>query len=163
MYYICAIIVKHTMKKTTHFKGHRWTNDEMKLLIELWNNPEVPVKDIAVKLNVTHYAVLHHVGRMRKQGIRLLKRRAGNFAGRHNQTWTQGEVEYLVRRRNEKATNEEIATELGRTWNSVQVMVNKLRSEDVGIAMRGNGVRRLYDVDALKAVSMQMNDSFINK
>lgn len=148
------------MKKTEHYKGHRWTNDEMKTLIELWNNPEVPVKDIATKLNVTHYAILHHVGRMRKHGIRLLKRRAGNFAGRHNKSWTQGEIEYLVRRRNEKATNEDIANELGRTWNAVQVMIGKLRSEDLKIAMRGHGVRRLYDVEALKSVSLQLTESF---
>lgn len=140
------------MKKTTHYKGHRWTNEELKMLTELWHSKDLTTKQVAEKINVTHYALLHQVRRMRNAGIRLAKRRSGNFAERHNQAWTQGDIEYLVRRRNDKATNEEIAYELGRTWNAVQAMIYTLRKEEVNVPMRGMGVRRLWDVETVKSM-----------
>lgn len=29
------------MKETLHHKGHRWTTEEIKALIELWDNKEL--------------------------------------------------------------------------------------------------------------------------
>ena len=146
------------MKKTTHYKGHRWTNEELILLMQLWDGDE-QLGTIVEKLNSTEYAILTQVGRMRKNGIKIRKRRAGNSAGKHGQPWTQGAVEYLIRRREEKATNDEIATELGRSWNAIQGMVYKLRHEEkINVPMRGNGVCRLWDAESLRVVQNQISD-----
>lgn len=142
------------MTKTPHYKGHRWTTKELRTLMELWAaGAELEV--IADTLNATTAAVAEMVQRMRKNGIPLERRRRGHIAGRSNKLWTQGEVEFLVRRRMEKATSEEIAMEIGRTWNAVSAMITKLRNESVPIAMRGQGVRRLWNAEALKAVTVQ--------
>ena len=141
------------MKKTTHYKGHRWTTDELKQLMTMWAANK-PLEEISSELKVTQVALLKQIQRMRKNGIPLSHRRNGHVAGRKNNNWTQGEVEYLLRRRNEKATSEEIGAELGRSPNSIDAMIQKLRKEDVNVAMRGNGVRRLWDAEALKAVNL---------
>lgn len=142
------------MTKTTHYKGHRWTTKELRTLMDLWAaGAELAV--IADTLNATTAAVAEMVQRMRKNGIPLERRRRGHVAGRSNKLWTQGEVEFLVRRRMEKATSEEIAMELGRTWNAVSAMITKLRHESVPIAMRGCGVRRLWNAESLKAITVQ--------
>lgn len=117
------------------------------------------VDDIATSLNVTRYAVLKMVLRLRANGIPLERRDKGNFAGKSYEPWTQGDVEYLLRKRAEKATADEIAAELGRTTNAVHGMIAKLRSEKVPVAMRGHGVRRLWNADALKALSVATPES----
>jgi biotin operon repressor len=143
------------MKKTKHYTGHRWSTEELKQLMALWSSGE-SLESIASTINVTTAAVLKTVGRLRQNGIPLQRRTRGHVANRTNKPWTQGEVEYLLRRREEKATSEEIANELGRTWAAVSAMIGNLRSENVPVAMRGNGVRRLWNADSLKGVAVQM-------
>lgn len=145
------------MKTTTHYTGHRWTTDELKQLMKLWAE-ETSLSEIAATLGVTTASVLKMVNKLRKNGVPLKRRTRGHIAGRSNQCWTQGEVEYLIRRRAEKATAEEIGMELGRTWNAVNAMIGKLRQENVPVAMRGNGVRRLWNADALKGVAVMHPD-----
>lgn len=145
------------MKKTTHYKGHRWTTEELRQLMQLWADKE-PLDAIADSLNSKPAAILKMVNKLRKNGIPLERRRKGHWAGRSNKPWTQGEVEYLIRRRSEKATAEEIGEELGRTPNAVSGMIHNLRSQNVPVAMLGCGVRRLWNPDALKAVAMQSPD-----
>lgn len=142
------------MKKTTHYKGHRWTNEELTKLMQLWAE-DAPIEIIAIKLGSTHTAILKQVQRLRTNGIPLKRRDKGHRNGIKNSLWTQGEIEYLLRRRNEKATSEEIGIHLGRSANAVDAMIGKLRKEKVNIAMRGNGVRKLWDAEALKAVSLE--------
>lgn len=139
------------MKKTSHYKGHRWTDEELKTLMKLWVD-DIPITNISDHLNVSQVGLLKQIQRMRSNGIPLPRRKAGNPIGNAVRPWTQGDVEYLVRRRNEKATSEEIAAQLGRSPNAVDAMIQKLRKEDVGIAMRGNGVRRLWDANSLKSL-----------
>lgn len=131
------------MKKTVHYKGHRWTNEEIKLLMKMWGE-ERTIDEIGEALNTTRYALNKMVTRLRNEGVPLKHRTKGNTADRAFNLWSQGEVEYLVRRRQEKATAEEIASELGRTYIAVQGMIQKLRKEGVNVPMRGNGVRRKW-------------------
>jgi biotin operon repressor len=140
------------MKETTHFTGHRWTEEEIKTLIKKWEEG-YSIDEIGVLLNSTRVAILKQVQLLRKNGIPLKRRKSGNPGNKHAQ-WTQGDVEYLLRRRNEKATSEEIGIELGRTPNAVDAMIGKLRKQSVNIAMRGQGVKRLYNIEALKAVTL---------
>lgn len=144
------------MKKTTHYKGHRWTEKETVELMQMWA-ADSSMSDIQSKLKSTRYAILKQVQRLRKSGIPLKRRDVGHKYGLVNKLWTQGETEYLIRRREDKATAEEIGIELGRSVNSVQAMINKLRAENVDIKMRGNGVRRMWDVEALKIVQHDLN------
>jgi biotin operon repressor len=148
------------MKKTTHYKGHRWTTDELRQLMLAWAAGD-GLYAIADSLNVTLSAVLKMIQKLRKNGIPMQRRHGGHVAGRSYRSWTQGEVEYLIRRREEKATCEEIGVELGRTPNAVHGMIQKLRQEQVPVAMRGNGVRRLWNADELKAVAVQSPDDHI--
>lgn len=141
------------MKKTTHYKGHRWTNDEIVSLMQMWSAKE-PLLIICENLNVTQTAVLKQIQRLRKSGVPLERRINGNKQGNAVRAWTQGEMEYLIRRRNEKANSEEIGAELNRTPNAVDAMIQKLRKENVYIAMRGNGVRRLWDAEYLRGLSL---------
>jgi biotin operon repressor len=131
-----------TVKRQSH--GHRWTDEELKSLMASWAEGW-DVAIIADNLNVTRAAVLKMVVRLRSNGIPLAKRQAGHVAGRRNQPWTQEEVEYLVRRREQLATTEQIAIDLQRSWSSVQLMIGKLRKEGVPVKMLGCGVRRLWD------------------
>jgi biotin operon repressor len=137
------------MKKTKYYKGHRWTNEELKKLMKMWADGE-SVYDISDQLNCGKNAIQKMVVRLRKEGIPLERRRRGHVVGRSNKLWTQAEVEYLLRRRYEKATVEEIGMDLGRTWNAVNAMIQKLRSEDVSVPMMGQGVRRLWNPNTLK-------------
>ncbi len=141
------------MKTTTHYTGHRWTNEELKTLMIMWANDD-PIAIIEDALKVTHVAILKQVQRMRKSGIPLKRRTRGHKHGSRNKPWTKGQVEYLVRRRNDKATAEEIAQDLERTPTAVNAMIGRLREEGVDVAMRGNGVRRLWDVNELKALNI---------
>ena len=135
------------MKKQSH--GHRWTDEELKSLMASWSEGwEVDL--IASNLNVSRSAVLKMVLKLRANGIPLTKRTKGHAAGRRNKPWTQEEVEYLVRRRDQQATTEAIAVELQRTWGAVQNMVMKLRQEGVPVKMLGCGVRRLWSPEKLR-------------
>ncbi len=139
------------MKRTKHHHGHRWTDEELKELIRLWDN-DVSPDQIANQLGSTVYAIDTMVVRLRQNGIPLKRKKGGHAYGqRAGKPWTQGEIEYLVRRRNERATGEEIARELGRTHSAIEGMVQALRRANVPIAMKGNGVRRLWDPDRLRA------------
>lgn len=134
------------MKKQSH--GHRWTDDEIKSLMASWSENR-HVNLIASDLNVSRAAVLKMVVRLRRNGIPLARRAKGHIAGRANKPWTQEEVEYLIRRREESETTEQIAVSLDRSWNAVQAMIQTLRREKVKIKMLGCGVRRLWSVDRL--------------
>lgn len=130
--------------------GHRWTNAELREVMNLWL-AEADVDEIAAKFGCTRFAINKLIGRMRRDGIPLPRRKAGHKAGRRSALWTQAEVEYLIRRRNDKATAEQIASELDRTFLGVQGMVQRLRREDVPIKMFGSGMRKLWDPEALKS------------
>jgi len=145
------------MKETKHFTGHRWNDKEIKLLMELWQKDKT-TSQIAKALNCSEYAILKQARRLRDLGIPLKKRKAGNKPDNASEKWTKGEIEYLIRRRNEKATNEEIGNELQRSWDAIQAMIYKLRNAGVSIAMRGNGVSRKYDIEAAKAMALHLNN-----
>lgn len=142
------------MKKTLFHTGHRWTTDELRNLMKMWADEE-PLGAIAAAMSCTTAAINKQILRLRENGIPMKKRTKGHKAGRAYLPWTQGEAEYLVRRREEKATCESIAVDLGRTWNAVNAMIGALRKEQVPVAMRGSGVRRLWDAEALKMVATQ--------
>lgn len=110
------------------------------------------VDDIATALHSSRSAVLKMVQKLRKNGIPLKRRTKGHIAGRSNKPWTQEEITFIIRRRMEKAPVEQIAYDLGRTWNAVNAMIGKMRSEGVPVPMYGMGVRRLWDVNELKGI-----------
>ena len=134
--------------------GHRWTNDELHRLVQMWS-ADAALKTIAETLGATTFAINKVVIRLRKAGIPLKKRTRGHVAGRRNKPWTQEEVEYLVRRRAEKSTSEEIATDLDRTVYAVNGMIGKLRESNVNVGMLGGGVRKLWDA---KVIALRMHD-----
>ncbi len=140
------------MKNTN---GHRWTNDELKSLMALWAEHEA-LDVMAAKLGVTRYSILKQIQRLRKEGIPLERRKKGHVSGRSNQLWTQEEVQYLMRRRSEGGTYEEVSTELGRSFNAICGMVNKLRKENIPIAGEGRGLHRQWDTEALKAFALKL-------
>lgn len=129
--------------------GHRWTNDELKVLANAWQS-SVPAEIIGKHLLVSAYAVRKMAFKLRQNGIPLTYHRKGHVAGRRNMLWSQSEVEYLIKRRKDKATAEEIATELNRTFMGVQGMIAKLKSEKVHVGMLGCGKRRLWNADVLR-------------
>lgn len=145
------------MEKTTHYKGHRWTNYELKKLMKMWDN-DYSLKEIALSLKSSTYAILKQVQKLREAGIPLKKKRSGNFNGNVVKPWTDGETEYLIRRRNEKATASEIGSELNRSPNAIDGMIKKLREEGVDVAMRGCGVRRLWDSEKLKVIALKLKN-----
>ena len=136
------------MKKVNN--GHRWTEDELRQLIAGWIANE-SVDELGEKFGCTRYGIRKKIGQLRREGVPIPRRKAGNSASRYNKPWTQEEVEFVVRRRNEKSTTEQIAIELGRSTCGVQGIIQKLRNEGVGIRMLGQGVRRLWCVEKLKA------------
>lgn len=141
------------MKKTTHYKGHRWTTDELRLLMKLWSD-DTPLEEIARQLNATEMAISKQVFRLRREGIPLERRINGHPIGMRNKAWTHADVQYLLRRRLDYATAEQIGVELGRTRPAVCAMIQNLRKEQVPVAMRGNGVRRQWDANLLKAFAV---------
>jgi len=141
------------MKTTTHYKDHKWTNEELRLLMRMWAE-EKTLEEISEALNSTPYAISKMVVKLRRQGVPLARRKKGHVAGRKNASWTQGEVEFLYRRRQESATAETIAMELGRTYHSVNAMILKLRGEGVKVPMLGSGVRKLWDATALQTMAI---------
>lgn len=130
--------------------GHRWTQDEFKRLIGYWLEGK-ELDEIAAIFKCTGKGINAMVGRLRREGIPLPRRTKGHRAGRSNTPWTSEEVEYLVRRRNEQITAEQIGNELGRSFLAVQAMIRVLRAEGVPVKMLGQGVRRLWNPEALKA------------
>ena len=129
--------------------GHRWTDEELKRLIAMWLSG-VGLEEVAGSFGITMSAVTKQVTRMRRNGIPLPHRKRGNKAGRRQRLWTQEEVEYIVRRRRDGITAEQLAIELDRTFYGVQAMVLKLRKEGVAIRSLGGGRTRLYNVDTLR-------------
>lgn len=141
--------------KVIQFEGaaprndHRWTDDELKRLISMWLAGD-EVDSIALVFGVTPRGINRQVQRMRANGILVPRRKRGHRAGRSNQLWTPEEVEYLVRRRNERASIEGIANELNRSFCAVQGMVERLKHEGVLVRAFGQGKRRLWDADRLR-------------
>lgn len=138
------------MKKTIYSHGHRWTNEQIKEIMNLWSQ-EIEAPIIAEKMNSSLSAISKLIVRLRAEGIPLKRRQRGHKLGRSNQLWTQSEIEFLVRRRMDNVSCERIGLDLGRSYNSVNAMVMKLRNEGVSVPMYGQGVRRLWDADILKA------------
>jgi transposase len=130
--------------------AHRWTETEMRELIGMWLSDK-PTEDIARHFGVRPRTIYRLAGRIRREGVPLPKRKLGHVAGRHQKPWTQEEVEYIVRRRNERANAQQIAEELDRTHNAVSAMIYKLRQEGVNVRLIGHGTRRLWDPASLRA------------
>lgn len=130
--------------------GHRWTEAEMRELIGMWLNGK-PTEEIAVHFGMTTRSICNLAQRLRRQGVPLPRRQQGHIAGRFNKPWTQEEAEYLIRRRNERASASQIATELDRTHNGVAGMIARLRDEGVNVRMLGAGIRRLWNAESLRA------------
>lgn len=129
--------------------AHRWTDAELKTLIALWTGDK-PIDDIAAHFGVTRHAINAQVWRMRAQGVPIPRRKSGTQAGRAHTNWTQEEIEFLVRRRRDGATAEQIGVELARSFCAVQGMVQTIRKQGVDIPMFGSGKRRLWSVANLQ-------------
>lgn len=129
--------------------GHRWTEAEMREFIGMWMRGD-DSDAIASHFKVTQRTVYKLAQRIRREGVPLPKRNQGHIAGRHNKPWTQEEVEYLVRRRNDRANAAEIGKELDRTHAAVAGMIGKLRQEGVNVRMLGHGVRRLWNPASIR-------------
>lgn len=128
----------------TRRNDHRWTTGELKELMRLWfSGADVGV--IADQFAITPRGVNKQITRMRQNGIPLPRRKAGNQHGRAGKPWTQEEVEYLIRRRNERANAEIIANELNRSFMAVHGMVQALRKNGVDVTTFGQGRRKLWD------------------
>jgi biotin operon repressor len=130
--------------------GHRWSEAEMRELIGMWLSDR-PIEEMALRFGVRPRSIYKIAGRLRRDGVPLPKRKLGHVAGRHQKPWTQEEVEYLVRRRNERANAQQIAEELDRTHNAVSAMISKLRQEGVNVRLLGHGTRRLWSAERLRA------------
>jgi hypothetical protein len=128
--------------------GRRWTTEQLMRLTAMWLRGD-DVAAIAAEFGTTTFAINKTIGLMRADGIPMPRRKQGHVAGRKNKPWTQSEVEYVVRRRAEHATAEQIATELDRSFYGVQGLICKLRQENVPVPMLGNGKRRLWDSSAI--------------
>lgn len=126
-----------------------WSDKSIKKLTSLWLN-NVDSKEIANELNTTVNAIHKLIGKLRREGIPLPMRKGGYETTRGKKLWTQEEVEYLVRRRNDKISAEKISEELGRTVYSINAMIYSLRTEDVDVCMLGQGKRRLWSSEKLK-------------
>ena len=135
------------MKKQTN--GHRWTNDELLKLISGWIEGK-ELDELADMFGCTRHGINKQVSRLRRDGVVLPRRQNGHLAGRRNQPWTQSEVEFLVRRRNDSVSAEQIGVELGRSFLAVQAMIQNLRKEGIDLRMLGCGVRKLWSADTLK-------------
>ena len=139
-----------------HGHDHRWTTDELMRLVAHWQSG-VSIEEIIEAFNISRSALRMQILRLRQQGVPLDKRRAGNMAGKYAAPWTQSDCEYLMRRRKEGATAEQIATELNRTHSAVQGMVASLRKNGAEIECKGGGRRRLWDVSQLHAMVVMDN------
>lgn len=131
--------------------GHRWTTEAFQELIGMWLRG-VETEEIALRFGFTVNGLNKVVQRLRKNGIPLPLRRRGHQAERRNKPWTQEEVETIVRMRNERSSTADIAATLDRTFYGVQAMILKLRTvEDVPVISLGEGRRRLWDAERLRA------------
>ena len=146
------------MKTTKHRHGHRWSTEEVRRLMVLWEDESKTAAEVAAELGATESACNRMVRRLRAEGVPLRRRRQGHKPFRACKLWTQEEIEFLFRRRLAGATVDDIAGELGRSFSAVQGMIHQLRTEGVPVAMRGNGVRRLWDANALKAAAASRFD-----
>lgn len=124
--------------------GHRWTNEQIRTLMSLWDK-EQPISEIASQLSVSKNATQKMITRLRGEGIPLKRRTRGHIAGHRNNPWSQSQIEYLIRRRMERATSEEIANELDRSIYGVSAMIQTLRKEGVRVAAFGSGCRRKWN------------------
>ncbi len=138
------------VESPTSKHAHRWTEEQMREFIGMWLGGK-ELDDIATHFNLSARSISKIATRLRRNGVPLPKRNPGHRAGRYNKPWTQEEIEYLVRRRNEKATAEQIADELDRTYNGVAGIIAKLREEGVNVRMLGKGNRRLWSAEKLRA------------
>jgi biotin operon repressor len=151
------------MKTTKHYKGHRWTTDELKRLMQMWQAGS-SLEEIGEVIHSTEYALLKMIQKMRAQGVPLKRRDRGRKRAigqdrnaavvpgkNYGRLWTQADLEFVVRRRKENATAEEIAIELGRSVGGVNGIIQRLRAELVPVPMRGMGVRRLWNPSELRA------------
>lgn len=129
--------------------AHRWTEEEMRELIGMWLSGK-PVEEMALRFDVRPRSIMRLAGRIRREGVPLPKR-GGHIAGRRNKPWTQEEVEFLVRRRNERANAQQIADELDRSHCAVSAMISKLRQEGVNVRLLGQGTRKLWSASSLRA------------
>ena len=129
--------------------GHRWTNEELTHFTKLWLSKKTSL-EVAKELKVSLSAVNKIAVRLRKNGFMLPYRRKGHQAGMNNKLWTQSEVEYLLRRREEGATSEEISSELDRTFYGVLGMLQSLRKHDINYKRIGSGKRKLWDTEKIQ-------------
>lgn len=131
--------------------AHRWTTEEFQVLIGMWLRG-ASMDEMCARFGIALTGLNKVVQRLRKNGIPLPLRKNGHKAARRNKPWTQEEVETVVRMRNERASTTEIATALHRTFHGVQGMILKLRTEeDIPVVSLGEGRRRLWDADRLRA------------
>lgn len=130
--------------------GHRWTNAQVAKLIKLWNDG-VPIPDIAKKLDSSPCAIGTMVRRLRHYGIEMEKRTRGHRKGDLNSRWTQKDIDWLLKRRQEGATINQMAEELGRTVHSVAGMTLKLRKMGAPVGQHNSGITKLWSVEAIKA------------
>jgi transposase len=128
---------------------NHWKESELRELIALCLQGK-ETREIAEHFKTTSSNISKMITRLRAEGIPIPRRTAGHKANRHNTPWTQEEVEYVVRRRNERATSEQISIELNRTFYGVQGLILKLRKEGVDIQALGSGQRRLWSVERLQ-------------
>ena len=144
------------MKETAFYKGHRWTHEELVSLMQMWSD-DIPLDEIAKALKSTTSAVSKTVVRLRQNGIPL-KRRHHLITGGSKQfaPWTDEEYSYVMRRRQERATVDEIAREINRSHHSVNAAIQKLRKNEIEVAMYGQGVRRKYSFETLKIIALKI-------
>lgn len=135
------------MKKPKH---HRWTVPQLQQLICDWC-AGMNLDAMCEKYGATRFAINKQILRMRQEGVSIPRRNAGHLPEQRDKPWTQSEIEYLVRRRNDRITAEQIGIELGRTFLGIQNMIRVLRKEGVPIQMLGNGTRKQWCAERLKA------------
>jgi len=140
--------------------GHRWTNEELASLIRMWGD-KIPVHEISKALGVTECALDKQIVRMRNAGVPLYyrgrptsKARRGESITRAGALWSQSECEYLMRRRVDKATAAQIASEMNRSEKAINGMIQSLRKQGVPVQMLGTGVHKLWNPDLLRALTV---------
>ena len=131
-----------------HVKNSKWTNEMMLSFIGMWIDGR-SLEEIAEHFSVSRHAVNKMAGRMRRDGIKLKRRNAGHVTQRSNSLWTQSEIEYLIRRRSEGVSSEQIGEELGRSFLAVQGMIARLSKEGASIKKLGSGQKRLWSIEAV--------------